>query len=188
LLAFVSISLCLIVEKFMERRKILSRHGVLLALTAALLIAASPFNALRPENTGPFEGVAKWKAGSAELAVAKKAIGIDDNGGRVLATDEIAGVISRFEQHPRLINVRTPYLDILQPAIGEDAYRPRRVLADFADGTPASEDAVRAALRDLEVSVVVIKAGNATPNDRRLLTSEGYQEVSSEKGYLLWKK
>ncbi len=205
-LMYQAASLCLIVEAFTEqfaerlagdiarRRKIVPMPSRLFALTAILLAAALPFSTLRPKNIGPFDGFAGWKAGSAEIAVARQAMAAGGDGtsmGRLLAPDEIAGLVSRFEEHPRLVNVRSEYVDALAPAWGQEAYRQRRVLTDFVLGRQADAAAMRDALRALDVSVVVIGVGHDTPDAVRLLDGEGYRRmdaVDAGGAYVIWRK
>lgn len=188
ILVFAAVSFCLIAIGLLERKT--SRFTLALASTVVLglTLYSLPFNTLRPDNIGPAEGFAAWKVPGAHLVVAQKAIKIDSDGGRLLAPDEIAGVISRFEQHPRLVSSRGLYLDLLGSSIGEIEYRERRALYDFVTGKTAEKgELIRLALRTLDVSVIVVNEDNETPEVIRLLKSEGYHQQERIHGYQIWK-
>lgn len=107
----------------------------------------------------------------------------------MLAPDEIAGVVSRFEKHPKLVSTRGLYLDLLKPSIGVDSYENRRVLYDLVVGRVESSDQfVREALLALDVSVIVVSLSNETPYVIRLLESNAYTRHEVNHGYVFWKR
>lgn len=187
ILVFAAVSFCMIMVELFERKNSRLIPAILSAFVVVLTFYSLPFNTLRFENIGPFEGFATWKVSVAHLAVAQKAMDIDNDGGRLLAPDEIAGVISRFEHHPRLISTRGLYLDLMRPLVGEPESMPRKLLYDFvtSNGAPQAEK-IRSALHLLDVSVIVLKSGIETSDVLTLLESEGFKKRELVNGYSIW--
>jgi hypothetical protein len=187
ILVFAAVSFCMIVAYLFERKSSRLIPAVLSTVALALTVYSLPFNTLRPENVGPFEGFATWKVPGTHLVVAQKAIAIDNDGGRLLAPDEIAGVISRFEDHPRLISTRGLYLDLMRPLVGDAEIIPRKLLYDFVTGNGIPKiERVRSALRSLDVSVIVLKLDIETNGVLTLLDSEGFKQREVGDGYSIW--
>lgn len=186
-LVFAAVSFCMIMAEFFERKSSRLIPVILSFVVAVLTICSLPFNTLRSENIGSIEGFASWKVPVAHLDVAQKAMDRDNDGGRVLAPDEIAGVISRFEKHPRLISTRGLYLDLMRPLVGESEFMPRKLLYDFvtSNGNQQTEG-IRSALRMLDVSVIVLRSGIETSFVFTLLESEGFKRVELVNGYSIW--
>lgn len=187
ILIYAAVSFCMIVGELFERKRSRLISVALSIVALCLTIYSVPFNTLRPGNIDAFEGFATWKIPSTHLIVAKKAIAVDSDGGRLLAPDEIAGVISRFEAHPRLIFTRGLYIELFRPLIGEAKSAPRQLLYNFVMGnrTP-QEDKVRSAIRSLDVSVIVFRLGNETSDVLNLLELEGFKKQESVYGYTIW--
>lgn len=189
ILVYAAISLSLIAVELLERKTSRLFIGLLAAIVLGLTVRTFPLNTLRVENVEFTERFASWKVPDSHLVVAQKAARVDNAGGRLLAPDEIAGLISRFEQHPRLVSTRGLYLDLLRHAIGEDSYRQRRVLYDLVTGKPVEKaDLVRLALRSLEVSIIVVHLDNEYPQVISLFESEGYKCLEVVNRYSIWKR
>ena len=187
ILVFAAVSFCMIVVDLFGRKSSRLIPTVLSTVVLALTIYSLPFNTLRPENIGPVEGFATWKVPGTHLVVAQKAIAIDNDGGRLLAPDEIAGVISRFEDRPRLISTRGLYLDLMRPLVGDAEFMPRKLLYDFVTGNGIPQiEKVRSAFRSLDVSVIVIKLDIETNGVLTLLESEGFKQRELVDGYSIW--
>jgi hypothetical protein len=189
ILIYAAVSFCMIVGGLFESKRTRSISVALSIVALCLTIYSYPFNTLRPDNIGAFEGFATWKIPSTHLIVAQKAIEVDSNGGRLLAPEEIAGVISRFEEHPRLIFTRLLYIEIFRPLVGETESAPRQLLYDFVSGNGTlQKDKVRSAIRSLDVSVIVFRIGNETSDVLNLLELEGFKKQESLYGYTIWVK
>lgn len=189
ILVFAAVSFSMIAIELFERKTHRLIPALLSAIVFILTLYSLSFNTLRPENIGSVEGFAAWKVPGAHLVVAQKAIKIDSDGGRLLAPDEIAGLISRFEHHPRLVSTRGLYLDLMGPSIGGVEYTPRRVLYDFVTGkTEQKTEVVRLALSTLDVSVIVLNINNETKDITLLLRSEGYKQREWINDYSIWTK
>ncbi|MTW13554.1 hypothetical protein GM658_23365 [Pseudoduganella eburnea] len=172
-------------ELFGRRLPLLAR--VSLPLIVVLFgLYSLPFSTLRKENTGPIANFADWKISADHLAVSKAAMRLSD-GGRILAADEIAGVISRFENHPRLVSTRGIYLDLTKPFFGEQEFAARSALYGFiTNNTLQDLDKVRTSLRELDVSVVVLYRNLDSKDRRDLMLEEQYQLQSVINGYSIW--
>jgi len=187
ILVFAAVSISMIASELFERKTSKFPIALLSTLVLILVFYSLPFNTLRLSNIGPIEGFAAWKIPGAHLVVAQKAIKSISDGGRLLAPDEIAGVISRFEQHPRLVSTRGFYLEMFRSSIGEIEYRQRRILYDFVKGqNKGKSEIVRLALRTLDVSVIVLHMNTETLNVISFLKSEGYRKGEEISGYSIW--
>lgn len=189
ILVFAAVSFCMIIIRVLEKisPKLFSISLFLMILS--LTTYSLPLNTLRPENLGPIDGFATWKIPRLDLLVAQKSIDLVTDGGRLLAPDEIAGVVSRFDRHPKLVSTRGLYLDLLKPSIGGDSYENRRVLYDLVVGRVESSDQfVREALLALDVSVIVVSLSNETSHFIRILESNAYTRHEVNHGYVFWKR
>lgn len=189
ILVFAAVSFCMLIVEFLDRKNSRLLPAILLAFASALTFYSLPFNTLRPENLlDPFNGFATWKVPATHLAVAKKAVDIEDHGGRLLAPDEIAGVISRFERHPRLVSTRAFYLNLIRPQIGEDNYIHRKILNNFANnnGSPQAQREVASALRTLDVSIIVLNSNAETNDVLAILAPLGFKKRELIDGYTIW--
>lgn len=187
LLIYSSIAFCMIFTTYLESTVNRLLRGLLAAVVLGLMIYTLPLYTLRLDNIGPIEGFATWKIPKNHLHIAEKAMKLSHHG-KLLAPDEIAGVIARFEQHPPLVNVREAYLELLRPAMEENNYKPRRVLYDFIT-TPLKEDQhVRIALKTLDVSIIVMHLSNESSEKIHLLLTEHYERQAPIADYSIWRK
>lgn len=186
ILIFAGIALGMIVAELFEQRLSLLVRLPLFLIVVLLGIYSLPFNTLRKENIGEITSFAKWKLSADELAVVKATMSLSDEG-RVLAPDEIAGIISRFENHSRLISTRRMYLDMERLAFGEAEYASRYALNGFVtNNAPQDLAKVRVALHELDVSVVVLKDSMESQDRRDLLLAEQYKLLNVVSGYHIW--
>jgi len=189
MLIFIAVTCSMITIAVVEQRRHFWPFAFLFAMLIGLTLYALPFHSLRSENIDASNDFAAWKIPGTHRDIAVKAIQLGRDGGRLLAPDEIAGVISRFEEHPRLIATRGFYLDIMPFPTGESERHSRRILYGFVTGQTASNDKdIRLALRELAVTVVVMHTNHATPEAIRLLQSEGYTQQVEAHRYSLWTK
>ncbi|MEG4348073.1 DUF6077 domain-containing protein [Microcoleus sp. A003_D6] len=185
--AFAAVSLCIIFSELLDK-KLRSINIFVISVAVVLLIAYSiPFNTLRQKNIGEFDGFATWKIPSKHLLVSTRAMAFDNGGGRLLAPDDIAGVISRFENHPKLISSRGLYLDLMRPFIREDDYTRRKILHNFVTGSGEmrGED-VKAAIRTLDVSIIVLNFERENPSVLRILESQEFERRELVNNYTIW--
>jgi hypothetical protein len=188
ILIYSAITFGLIFTTYFERRVNRLLQRCLAVVVLGLVIYTLPLHTLRLNNIGPIEGFATWKIPKNNLQVAEKAVKLSHHG-KLLAPDEIAGVIARFEQHPPLVNVREAYLELLRPAMPEMNYQSRRVLYDFIT-TPLKVDVqhVRNALKMLDVSIIVMHMSSETAEKSHLLLTERYERQAPIAHYTIWKK
>ncbi|MDN4548029.1 DUF6077 domain-containing protein [Pseudomonas sp. C32] len=189
ILVFSAVSFCMIATELLERKPYRLLIASLSTIVFGLTIYSLPFNTLRSENIGKIEHFANWKIPNADLLVAQKALTIDQRDGVLLAPDEIAGVISRFEKHPRLVITRGLYLYLLRPVLGDEEYEKRRILYNFVTGKIDGEgELVRATFHSMKISLIIINANNENPLAVNLLNSEGYKRLEIINGYSFWSK
>ncbi|MYZ43678.1 DUF6077 domain-containing protein [Schauerella aestuarii] len=190
ILIFGSIGIAVIMDEW--RRPSVPR--ILRAMPVLLLVIgialALPYNTLRHDNIGAFHGFAKDKIAKADVVLARKVIALDvGEGGRVLAPDAVAGVISRYERHPKLISVRGSYLDMLAYAMPEDEYVRRRALYDFVvSGKAANESLLRTALDQLDVNIIVMARDTITDGVRKSLATNDFFEIDATHGYVILRR
>ena len=189
ILIFAAVSLCIFARKVYEKEISLLLGVPLIAIVFGLAVYSVPFNTLRQENIGNIEDIAAWKISRADLGVAKRAAEIDAKYGRLLAPDEIAGVISRFETHPPLVVTRALYLELLKPLIEQNNYKLRKVLYEFVTGkVEEPNNLVVFALQDMNVSRVVIKLQHESPYSISVLKAGDYKRIEEFQGYAIWVK
>lgn len=189
ILIFAAASICILIDRLLNVKDRRSYVAILLAVIVALLAFALPSNTFRSENIGVLQDFAGRKIQTSDYATAEKAIQISRSMHRLLAPDEIAGVISRFESHPKLVSVRSLYLDLLAPSLGSAAYLKRRALHDFVSATSKSTDeVVRAALISLDVSTIVMPQANESKGVVMFLKAETYEKVEILDRYSIWHK
>lgn len=188
-LIFAAASICILIDRLTERTERRLFLTILSAIVVGLYILSLPFNTLRARNIGLTQGFASRKVDANDYAVAEKSIQINGYSHRLLAPDHIAGLISRFELHPKLVSVRGLYLDILAPAFGPLVYRQRRILRDFVSGTfEHDKENIREMLVSLDVSTVVISGKNVNNYTIYILGAENFHIIEKINGYLIWKK
>ncbi|MGJ7515566.1 DUF6077 domain-containing protein [Pseudomonas baetica] len=189
ILVFSAVSFCMITTELFERKAYRFLVAPLLAILLGLTLYSLPFNTLRSANIGEIETFAAWKIPRSDLLVAQKATAMGDGDGMLLAPDEIAGIISRFEEHPRLVSTRGLYLDLLRPTIGDEKYEKRRALHDFTIGKiEGNGELVRAALHSIKTSLIVLNLNNETTLATHILSTEGYKKQNTISGYSFWVK
>ncbi|WP_157838051.1 DUF6077 domain-containing protein [Pseudomonas sp. PH1b] len=189
IIIFSAVSFCMIATELFKQKPYRLLLALLSAIVLGLIFLSLPYNTLRSGNIGTIENFAAWKIQSSDLIVAQKAVAIDQRDGMLLAPDEIAGVISRFEEHPRLVSTRGLYLDLLRPAIGDEKYKRRRALYDFVTGKiEGNGEFVQTALQSLDISLIILHSNNASSLAINLLSKEGYKKKDSINGYSFWMK
>lgn len=186
-IVFCAVSFCTIVINLFLMKEFVLFSSFIFFLILILGFFSLPYNTLRPSNIGTFRSLGGWKIPSGDLVVALKAIEFDKCSGRLLAPDEIAGVISRFENHPRLVSTRGQYLSLIRPYIGDVEFSRRYILYRFVTGeTKQSPEKVIEALRYLDVSVVVSSFKTKSQYFSSLLKKEGYFFQELINGYSIW--
>ena len=190
ILIFAAVSLCMIIlELFQDRRFHLLSRSLLILVVVFSVLYSLPFNTLRQENIGTIEGFAEWKIPRAHLMTSKIAMDNVSGGGRVLAPDEIAGVISRFENHPKLISTRGFYLNLMESFFSPIEYAARSALYSFVvDNAVKDRSIVRNALRNLDVSIIVMNVNVESKDHLDVMQSEKYKLQDVINGYSVWVK
>lgn len=189
ILIFAAISLRLIIAEYWERRFHIWIRILLILVVVFTGLYSLPFNTLRKENIGTIDSFAEWKILKEHLMVSKIAMENVSDDGRVLAPDEIAGVISRFENHPKLISTRGFYLNLMEPSFSPSEYAARSALYNFViDNTVKDRSIVRNALRTLDVSVVVLNANIEGKDHLEVFQTENYKLQNIINGYSIWIK
>jgi hypothetical protein len=151
-----------------------------------LLAVSIPFHTLRQDNDIRWDFAGK-KISPDDYEVAQTAISVMDDGvGRLLAPDEISGIVAMFETHPVLVNARSLYIGFLAPAMGEEESTARQLLHGFVSGAAESSPAVRAALNSLNVATVVTHRSNQQPELELLLEDERFRRAHAVHGYDIW--
>jgi hypothetical protein len=191
-LIYVAVSFCMIVVGLFagKSRRLIS--VVLSVFALCMIIYTFPYHALR-SHFFQGEGFATWKISSAHLIVAQKAMEVSKamevnyNGGKLLAPREIAGVISRFEEHPPLILTRGLYYGYYQRLLGTEKAYKRLLLWNFVIGnSPLRTDQIRSAINELDVSVIVFQSEYETDFALNILEIEGFTQQASINGYTIW--
>ncbi|KTD58727.1 hypothetical protein Lsai_1334 [Legionella sainthelensi] len=188
ILIFSAISYALVIDNILEKKPLRHFYVSLWFFIFGLILYSLPYNTLREKNIGPFEGFAVWKVPSNTLGIAMEIITIiGDNGTSLLAPDEIAGVVSRFEKHPRLVNVRGMYLDILKPSFSSEEYSRRIALYNLTLGTISEEERfIEESLKQLNVSIVIIAVDNESSEIVHLLHTAHYKRIKVKSNYAFW--
>jgi hypothetical protein len=186
LLVAAAAGFCLVIEYVREKatRRVFS--AVLGAAVLILLAVSIPFHTLRQDNDIRWDFAGK-KISPDDYEVAQAAISVMDDGvGRLLAPDEISGIVAMFETHPVLVNARSLYIGFLAPAMGEKESVARQLLHDFVSGAAEPGPAVRAALNSLNVATVVTHRSNQQPELELLLEDERFMRAHAVHGYDIW--
>ena len=171
---------------------VINRKGKLYYLYALILLClfalSIPYNTLRKENAAIEWEFAGLKVPKEKLAVAVKAIELSDSCCRVLAPTEISGVITRFENHPKLIMTRTAYLDVLAKSFEGDQYKNRHLLQNFVScGTDYNYQQAKEALEYLQVNVIVLQQKCNSSAISSFLEGEGFELLFQLGEYDLYK-
>ncbi|MEO6823749.1 MAG: DUF6077 domain-containing protein [Nitrosospira sp.] len=182
--------LCLIIEYVLQnkvRSKALRIFPLMLSAIVLTLLALSvPFHTLRSDNDIQWDFAGR-KISPSNYQVAQTAIStMKDNAGRMLAPDEISGIVTMFENHPKLVNARGLYIDFLSPAMDKHEYEDRALLHRFVSGVVEPGPAVRLALNSMEVNSIVIQQSNDSPETKQLLEDERFRRIETINGYGIW--
>lgn len=184
-----SISACMLVVEVTDKSRFTFPTAVLAAVVLVLAAFSLSHHTLRSENIGADGGFATWKIPLPDLVVAETAMRFSEAGGTLLAPDEIAGVISRFEHRPALVSTRGLYLHLIKPLVSEEEYFPRKTLYDFVTGQLSMKDEeVRRAIKVLNVSTIVVRNGPEVQEVFNLLTSDGFVLRAKVYDYSIWAK
>jgi hypothetical protein len=188
-LLFVAISLFMIMLEVGRRRFHFLARSLLLLVIVFFGVYSLPFNTLREENNVKIVGFAEWKIPRDHLIVSQITMENVTDGGRVLAPDEIAGVISRFENHPRLITSRGLYLDLMRSSFPPQEYEDRSTLHKFVNSNIVENlDTLSSALRIFNVKVVVLHANSNEKKLSDVMRSQNYKLQNLVSGYSIWVK
>lgn len=189
ILIFAAASVCIVIDRLIEGKERRFFLAILSVVIIGLFAFSLPSNTFRSKNIGTMQVFAGAKIPVNYYAVAEKAIQVSGNIHSLLAPDEISGVISRFEAHPKLVSVRGIYLDLLAPALGSEGYRQRGVLHAFVSGfSENNRENIRAALTSLEVTTIVMPQPNESESIIMFLKAENYEMVEAINGYTIWNK
>ena len=177
---------CLVLEYVLEKKAKRIFPAMLGAVVLFLLAVSIPLHTLRQDNDIRWDFAAK-KISPDNYEVAQTAISaMEDSTGRLLAPDEISGIVAMFETHPVLVNARSLYIGFLAPAMSEEEFASRLLLHDFVSGTQDPGPAVRAALNSTKVALMVIHQGHERPEIEQLLTEERFRRAHAINGYDIW--
>jgi hypothetical protein len=189
ILIWAAASACVILDRLLEGQKPRLSVAFLSAIVFGLLGLALPFHTLRSDSIGFDFDFAGRKVPAHHYAVAESAIRVNGHGDRLLAPDEISGIVSRFEEHPKLVSVRSLYIDLLAPALGKEAYQERRALHGFVSSSPSKDiETTRVALNSLRVATVVIPETKENEASVQLLKAERFRRIESLNGYVIWSR
>ena len=187
-LIFLSASVCIIIDWLAQRQGRCFSPAILAATVVGFLVLSLPFHTLRPQNSGLQWDFAGRKIPINDYLVAKKAIHVNGKKGRLLAPDEISGVVSRFEEHPKLVSVRESYLWRTR-AFGMEEYLARSALHRFVSGSPEKDTEISSrALNSLKVATIVMAQKNENEDIIRFLLSEDYRRVVMTNNYSIWSR
>jgi hypothetical protein len=177
----------MIISDLLERKTFGLARKIAFTMALVLTLYSLPFSTLRSQNVDAYAGFAKRKISPLDLAVAEKAISSDNDGGRLLAPEEIAGIISRFEQHPKLVFTRRMYIDMMRAHITENEFVTRSSLYDFVTNCNIDKNTLPS-LQALNVSEIVVNGTNETTQFADFLVSAQYQRYAKINGYSIWTK
>lgn len=154
---------------------------------AALGIVSLRGNIARPANHVQWSFAAR-KVDAHDMAVAEQAMRATASG-RLLAPDNIAGLVPMHEKHPDLVNVRSFYIDMLRDAMPPDEYRDRQLLASWINGSAPPPSLIVKALTDLDVTTVVTPTESATAaGTTNPLAAARFVPSTALHGYTIWLK
>lgn len=189
MLVFAAAALVLLGDRLLSSAPSRMRNIVIPVVLLVVVLAAMPGFTIRASNIGQISTFPAEKIPVVDLEVARRAAAATKTSGSLLAPDEIAGVVSRFEHHPRLVSVRDMYLNLLAASFGVDAYRQRSVLHSFVSGRNSSSQAeIVDALKSLQVSTIVINHSTTTDTDRAILLSAGFKVDITIGVYHIWRR
>ena len=144
-------------------------------------------NIAQPENYVQW-GFTTRKVVADDMTVAEHAIRVT-TAGKVLAPDNIAGLIPMHEEHPDLVNVRNFYVDMLRNAMSPDEYKDRKLLTSWINGSDEPYPLIAKALADLDVTTIITKTDLAAQGDAsNLLQQAHFNAAVTSHGYTVWTK
>jgi len=187
IMIFAAISLCLIIVRIRERGANRYVQAFVGAVVCSAVVYAVPFHTLTKENVEGMDRFAEWKISQDHLRVSEVAMELVRNEGRLLAPDEVAGVVSRFENHPRLVSTRGFYLPMMKSSFSPNEYEARTALHRFVIGKAIEDHSVvQDALRGLEVAVIVLNRNVESTGHLDMLKSTDFNLHSVVDGYSIW--
>jgi hypothetical protein len=192
-LIYLAASVCLLIDRVFRRHGRSLSSAILGATVIGLLGLSLPFHTLRHQNSGLQWNFAKKKIPVDDYQAAEKAIRVNGKEGRLLAPEEISGVVSRFEEHPKLVCVREMYLRSLAGSFGVEKYKAeynnRILLFRFVSGFPVEDtENLSNAIDWLNVTTIVMAKKHEREDVTRFLFSQRYKRAGTTYNYSIWKK
>jgi hypothetical protein len=186
---YVATGIMVVAERTWQAKR---GHELPFAVVTGICIMILGAMSLRGNIANPANHV-QWgftalKVDANDMAVVEQAIHVTTVG-KVLAPDNIAGLIPIHEAHPDLVNVRDFYIDMLRNAMPQDEYKDRKLLTSWINGSNPSPLLIPKALTDLDVTTITTKtypAANA--NVSSLLQEAHFNPVTTSYGYTVWTK
>ncbi len=191
MMIFLSSSIVLVVSAF-ENRGFKPLISAILILAFGLIIMyVAPYTTIRKNNIDGYNQYGHYKVRENSLSIANAAVRAVRNDGRILAPEDISGVISEFELHPKLIIVRRLYLDLLSRYLPDDSYNNRLSLLPLltCDVNQHAIDNlnISKSLKALDVEVIVTPPCDHKVNDE-IITNFGYIRYTTKYGYSVWSR
>lgn len=187
ILIYCSVALVSLFDSVKNRRGRL--YDLAACLCVILIIAATPFNTFRKDNASIEWQFAGLKIPKQKLEVARRAIDLNSRCCKVLAPTEISGIISRFENHPKLIMTRTAYLDVLAKHFGEQNYRHRHALQNFVScGVDYKLESIAEGLKVMKVDTIVMQQSCVNDTIDQFIVNNGFLPVSYIYEYTIYFK
>ena len=157
-------------------------------VTVLLSAMALPGQTLRQSNHVEWR-FASRKLEPSDARVADTLLSLAGNA-KILADDQISGILAIHERHPPLVNVRAMYLTRRSPNMSHAEYVLRTKLAQFAAGDLRPGTTIfRTELSRLNVDTTALKTG-ATNYDaaRTTLLACGFHLAARSGVYAIWTK
>ena len=109
------------------------------------------------------------------------------SGRTVPAVEDVAHLIPVFEGHPAAVYTRRLYLDHSETVVKPDRLAPRRLLADWINGTRKAEvEDVVAAARQLNVGMVVFRNRSVPFRAEEVLAQLRAERIAELHGYSIY--
>ncbi|HMO70043.1 MAG TPA: DUF6077 domain-containing protein [Paracoccaceae bacterium] len=120
--------------------------------------------------------------------IVREILAVAPEAGTVLAPEAIAAWLPGREGHPALVFSRALYLDQAAALVPPERLAPRRLLAEWVTGAADVPGAdLLAAIRDLDVRLIVLPASDGPADADDLLRGVGATRTETPPGYVLWK-
>jgi hypothetical protein len=186
-LIYLGAGICLIANATIDRNKTFPATAILLLCLFVFGAMSVPLNAVRPANFVKWDFAGR-KVDPTQMAIAQQAMDLNQNHGRVLAPDEISGLMTMYESHPKLVNVRMFYLDLFASQMPPIEYEERKMLSALVVGQSASGPAeLESALNKLDVTTVVMADNRPDyPLAQTALKATGFSERNASGPYITW--